>query len=99
MPRTVLVFIDEKRERARTRAEKAMGNYWKAIEGTLDPAKITSAVDNALVGDAEEIKTQMQKRFHPEDRLMLWFDFNNHDTTEVERSMRMFMEQVAPSFA
>ncbi len=99
MPRTVLVFIDESPARAKERATKALENYWKALEGTLDPMKITSAVDNALVGDAKQISDQIRERFNPADRLMLWFDFNNHDTRDVERSMRMFMERVAPEFA
>lgn len=98
MPRTVLVFLDENRAKARAKAEKAMGNYWKAIEGTLDPEKVRNAVDNALVGDAAEITEELKKRFHPEDRLMLWFDFNNHDNADVKRSMRAFMEKVAPHF-
>lgn len=96
MPRTVLVFIDENRVRAREMAEKALSNYWRAVEGTLDPAKIEQAVDNALVGTAQDIIEQMQSRFHPEDRLMLWFDFNNHDSSAVCQSMRSFMEKVAP---
>lgn len=99
MPRTVLVFLDENQGRARERAEKAIANYWKAIEGTLDPAKIEQAVDNALIGTAEDIKRQMSERFHPDDRLMLWFDFNNHDNEQVKASMRVFMEKVAPHFS
>lgn len=99
MPRTVLVFLDAKRERAREKAVHAMENYWRAIEGTLDPEKVQNAVNNALVGDAAEISEEMKKRFHPEDRLMLWFDFNNHDNDDVCRSMREFMEKVAPRFA
>lgn len=95
MPRTVLVFHDENRGHAREKAQSAMENYWKAIEGTLDPEKIKNAVDNALVGDSAEIRAEMAKRFHPDDRLMLWFDFNNHDNEDVRRSMRAFMEQVA----
>lgn len=97
MPRTVLVFLDKNREKARARAQGAMENYWKAIEGTLDPEKIRNAVDNALVGDAAEIKAELETRFHRDDRLMLWFDFNNHDNEEVRSSMREFMEKVAPS--
>lgn len=97
MPRTVLVFIDENSRRAREQAEKALSNYWKAVEGTLDPAKIAQAVDNALVGTSEEITAQAKARFHPEDRLMLWFDFNNHDSRAVCASMRRFMEKVAPN--
>ena len=104
MPRTVLVFIDEtpgvpvetRRKRAREAGEKALSNYWKAVEGTLDPAKIAQAVDNALVGTADDVLEQVKARFHPEDRLMLWFDFNNHDNEWVKSSMRWFMEKVAP---
>lgn len=105
MPRTVLVFIDEtpglsldaQRRRAREAAEKALSNYWRAVEGTLDPAKVAQAVDNALVGSAGDIVEQMRQRFHKDDRLMLWFDFNNHDNESVSQSMRWFMEKVAPA--
>lgn len=98
MPRTVLVFLDSNRKKAREQAQEAMENYWKAIEGTLDPEKVRNAVDNALVGDVEEIRAEMQKRFHPDDRLMLWFDFNNHDNDAVKLSMKSFMEKIAPHF-
>lgn len=99
MPRTVLVFLDKDPKKAQAKAQNAMENYWKALEGTLDPAKITNAVNNALVGDAAQIAEEMKRRFHKEDRLMLWFDFNNHDNDDVCRSMRMFMEHVAPQLA
>ncbi len=103
MPRTVLCFIDEgggsletRRRRAREAGEKALGNYWRAVEGTLDPRRIEQAVDNALVGTADDIREQMKSRFNADDRLMLWFDFNNHDNESVRQSMRDFMEKVAP---
>ena len=103
MPRTALVFIDEgggsletRRRRAREAGEKALGTYWTAIEGTLDPRKVEQAVDNALVGTKDDIIEQMQTRFHKDDRLMLWFDFNNHDNDSVSRSMQAYMEKVAP---
>lgn len=96
MPRTVLVFHDPNREKAKAKAVKAMETYWKAIEGTLDPEKVSNAVDNALVGTSEDIAEECKKRFHAEDRLMLWFDFNNHDNADVERSMKAMMEEVLP---
>lgn len=99
MPRTVLVFHDPDRTKARAKAQKAMETYWKAIEGTLDPEKVKNAVDNALVGDSSEIAAEAQRRFHKDDRLMLWFDFNNHDNEDVRRSMRAFMEEVAPKLS
>jgi len=93
MPRTVLVFASE--EEART----SLSNYWRALEGTLDEEKVRRATNNALVGDANAIAKQMRERFHPEDRLMLWFDFNNHDSKRVMENMEAFMTTVAPSFS
>ena len=68
------------------------------MEGTLDPRKVEQAVGNALVGSPQEIIKQIQKRYNPEDRLMLWFDFNIHDNDLIEKSMAWFMELVAPEF-
>lgn len=106
MPRTVLVFVsdDEKLSvaendlKAVEMAKKANEAYWTAIQGTIDPVKLAMAVDNALAGHPDTIVTQLKERFHPEDRLMLWFDFNNHNGQFVESSMRSFMEKVAPQF-
>lgn len=96
MPRTALVFVNENRAKAKAEAELAIATYWKAIEGTLDPSKIAQAVDNAIVGDPSEVIDQMNQRFHEDDRLMLWFDFNNHDNQAVKHSMRLFTEKCAP---
>ena len=107
MPRTVLVFIDqtpgisdqERDQRAKEQANKALETYWKALQGTLDPVRIAQAVDNALVGCAARVRDQVAERFHKDDRLMLWFDFNNHNNDHVKQSMTWFMEQVAPEFS
>jgi alkanesulfonate monooxygenase SsuD/methylene tetrahydromethanopterin reductase-like flavin-dependent oxidoreductase (luciferase family) len=104
MPRTVFVFLNEQPgldpaarcERARSEAQAALGAYWKALDGTLDPKKVQSAADNALVGDAEAVAAQALERFHPDDRLMLWFDFFNHDNQRVIENMRAFREAVVP---
>ena len=102
MPRTVFVFINEqegltaeqKSEKAKEEARAALGAYWTALEGTLDPSKVEKASHNALIGNADEIALQMVERFHPEDRLMLWFDFFNHDNERVMANMRDFMNHV-----
>ncbi|MBK7761244.1 MAG: LLM class flavin-dependent oxidoreductase [Deltaproteobacteria bacterium] len=107
MPRTTFVFLNEepnlsvseRRAAARDEAKLALGAYWTALEGTLDPAKVNNAADNALIGDADEVAEQIVARFHPEDRLMLWFDFFNHDSERVIRDQRAFMERVAPKVA
>jgi len=96
MPRTALVFVNENRAKAKAEAEQAIATYWKAIEGTLDPSKVAQAVDNAIVGDPSEVIDQMNERYHEDDRLMLWFDFNNHDNQAVKHSMRLFTEKCAP---
>jgi alkanesulfonate monooxygenase SsuD/methylene tetrahydromethanopterin reductase-like flavin-dependent oxidoreductase (luciferase family) len=99
MPRTVLVFINDDPARAAEEARDALTNYWRALEGTLDEEKVRKAASNALIGDAAAIAAQMGERFHPEDRLMLWFDFNNHDSKRVMKNMSDFMAHVAPQFA
>ncbi|HVE73091.1 MAG TPA: LLM class flavin-dependent oxidoreductase [Thermoanaerobaculia bacterium] len=98
MPRTVLVFINDDAAKAAEEARDALSNYWRALEGTLDEEKVRRATNNALVGDAEQISRQMAERFDPEDRLMLWFDFNNHDSKRVMKNMNDFMTRVAPRF-
>ncbi|MBK5258266.1 MAG: LLM class flavin-dependent oxidoreductase [Thermoanaerobaculia bacterium] len=105
MPRTVLVFINEepgseedKNRRAAEEAREALSNYWRALEGTLDEEKVRRATSNALVGSAATIASQMKERFHPEDRLMLWFDFNNHDSQRVMRNMTSFMSHIAEQY-
>ena len=99
MPRTVLVFINDDPARAAEEARDALTNYWRALEGTLDEEKVRKATSNALIGDAAAIAAQMGERFHPEDRLMLWFDFNNHDSKRVMKNMADFMTRVGPHFA
>jgi alkanesulfonate monooxygenase SsuD/methylene tetrahydromethanopterin reductase-like flavin-dependent oxidoreductase (luciferase family) len=99
MPRTVLVFINDDPAQAAEEARAALTNYWRALEGTLDEEKVRRATGNALIGDASMITAQVRERFHPEDRLMLWFDFNNHDSKRVMKNMSDFMTKVAPSIA
>jgi alkanesulfonate monooxygenase SsuD/methylene tetrahydromethanopterin reductase-like flavin-dependent oxidoreductase (luciferase family) len=104
MPRTVLVFLNEepgltpaqRSAAAQAEAKKALAAYWTALEGTLDPKKTGEASDNAVLGTADEVATQLAARYHPDDRLMLWFDFFNHDSARVVRNMTAFMEKVAP---
>ena len=96
MPRTVLVFIHDEPARAAEEARAALENYWRALEGTLDEEKVRRATNNALIGDAETIARQVRERFDPDDRLMLWFDFNNHNSKRVMKNMEDFMTKVAP---
>jgi len=107
MPRTTFVFLNEqpgltpsqRSAAAREEATAALSAYWKALQGTIDPQKVAKAADNALIGNAEEVAAQMVERFHPDDRLMLWFDFFNHDSARVVANMEAFMREVRPRVA
>ena len=104
MPRTVMVFINdetglsetEKTKQAKLEAEKALNSYWGALEGTIDPMKVSKAADNAVIGNTEDVARQICERFHPEDCVMTWFDFFNHDSERVIRNMEAFMKKVVP---
>ena len=104
MPRTVMVFLneeeglseDEKTAAAQTESEGALSSYWAALEGTLDPTKVAKAANTAVLGNAAEVAAQIRERVHPDDRLMLWFDFFRHDSARICRDMRAFMDKVVP---
>jgi len=104
MPRTSFVFINDEEgltpsqqsEAAKVEASNALEAYWNALEGTIDPSKVARATNNALIGNVEEVANQMVERFHPEDRIMAWFDFFNHDSQRVCRNMAAYMNKVAP---
>lgn len=107
LPRTTFIFINgdeglterEQNKQAQVAAESALSNYWRAMEGTLDTQKVTEAVGNALVGNPQAIVQKIKAKYHPEDRLMLWFDFNNHNNDAIKESMQRFMHQVVPLLA
>ena len=104
MPRTVMVFLNEedgltpasRNAAAQEEAHAALSAYWTALEGTLDPRKVKRAADNAVIGDADAVAAQIRERFHPDDVLMLWFDFFNHNSDRVIRNMTAFKERVVP---
>ena len=104
MPRTSFVFLndephlsaEEQRVAAHREADEALGAYWNALEGTIDPTKVQNAAQNALIGNVEDVAQQLVERFHPDDRVMAWFDFFNHDSDRVCRNMQAYMRKVAP---
>ena len=104
MPRTLMVFVNdepnlsdpERTEAAKEEAKKSLGSYWGALEGTIDPMKVSKAADNSVIGNVEEVAQQIAERFHAEDCVMAWFDFFNHDSSRVIRNMEAFMNKVVP---
>ena len=107
MPRTTFVFLnaqphlspEAQRAAAHEEARAALGAYWKALQGTIDPARVEKAANNALIGNPEDVARQATERFHPDDRLMLWFDFFNHDSARVIANQEAWMTEVAPRIA
>lgn len=104
MPRTAMIFLfddkdltpEENTKKAQAMAKKAWENYWTAMEGTIDQRKVEQAVENTLAGNPEKMAQLINEKYHPQDRLMLWFDFNTHDSEYIKSAMRIFMEKVAP---
>tara|TARA_B100000686_G_scaffold283552_1_gene306599 strand:+ start:1458 stop:2699 length:1242 start_codon:yes stop_codon:yes gene_type:complete len=104
MPRTLMVFVNdepnlsdsERSKAAKEEADKSLSSYWGALEGTIDPMKVSRAADNSVIGNVEEVSQQIAARFHPDDCVMAWFDFFNHDSPRVIRNMEAFMNKVVP---
>lgn len=98
LPRTVLVFADPVRAVARERASAALDAYIEAMRGTAQVPDKSVLLARALVGDASEIREQLAPGaphgFHPEDRLMTWFEFNQLSGDDIQGQMRYFFEQV-----
>ncbi len=104
MPRTVMVFTcadvglteAEQDAKAELEARDAMHAYWQAMEGTVDQGKVESGMENAVYGSPAKVYRSISERFHPDDCLMTWFDFNTNDAAVVIKRMQSFMEHVAP---
>jgi hypothetical protein len=50
------------------------------------------------VGDPVEVREQLYqdptRGFHADDRLLLWFEFNQTDNQEICSQMKLFKEEV-----
>jgi len=88
----------EQDEKGLEEARAAMVAYWQAMEGTVDQAKVEGGMENAVYGSPAKVKRMPEEKFHPEDRLMTWFDFNTNDAAVVMKRMEDFMLHVKPLF-
>ena len=66
MPRTVMVFLNDDASKSEAEkvqlhehADQALSAYWKAIQGTLDPAKVERAANNALIGSLSRWQSRL----------------------------------------
>ena len=98
LPRTVMVFVKKKRDQAYHLAEQVLETYVEAMRGTAQVPDIKTLLQRALVGDPSEIREQMlqggSRGIHPDDRLMLWFEFNQMDHQDIQDQMKLFFEEV-----
>jgi alkanesulfonate monooxygenase SsuD/methylene tetrahydromethanopterin reductase-like flavin-dependent oxidoreductase (luciferase family) len=102
LPRTVLVFIDRDVETAKARASRCFDTYIEAMRGTAAVPPKAQLLERALIGDAAAVRRQLQPDdphgFHADDRLMLWFEFNQADGRAVVEQMTRFAGEVMPHF-
>jgi hypothetical protein len=103
MPRTVLVFIDQNAHRARDMAASCFDVYIEAMRGTVALPPKDELMARALIGEPADLVEQLSpgnaNGFHPDERLMLWFEFNQNDHDAIKRQMRLFAEKVMPFVA
>ncbi|MDY7232131.1 LLM class flavin-dependent oxidoreductase [Hyalangium rubrum] len=102
MPRTSLIFIDKDRKRAEDMASRGLDVYLEGMRGTVNVPRKEELLSRVLVGDAAMVREQLSpgnpRGFHPEDCLMLWFEFAR-DHADVVSQMRYFAEAVMPHLA
>jgi alkanesulfonate monooxygenase SsuD/methylene tetrahydromethanopterin reductase-like flavin-dependent oxidoreductase (luciferase family) len=103
MPRTVLTFIDRDQKKAEERASACFDTYIEAMRGTVGTPPKDVLMSRALIGEPAKIIELLEPKgklgFQSDDRLMLWFEFNQADGSAVEDQMILFTEEVSHKFA
>ncbi len=98
LPRTVMVFIDPDTKKATELAHFVLDAYIEAMKGTAQVPDKSVLMQRALIGDAVQVREQLHpenpRRFHADDRLMLWFEFNQLDNDAVKSRMKYFFKEV-----
>lgn len=98
LPRTVMVFIDPDTKKATELAHFVLDAYIEAMKGTAQVPDKTVLMQRALIGDAVQVREQLHpdnpRKFHGDDRLMLWFEFNQLDNESVKSRMKYFFKDV-----
>lgn len=102
LPRTVLIFIDESSTKAVERAEQCFATYIDAMKGTVRLPPKETLMERALIGTPDQICQQLdpesERKFHADDRLMLWFEFNQTKNDDIRFQMELFADKVKPHF-
>ncbi|MEZ4751732.1 MAG: LLM class flavin-dependent oxidoreductase [Bdellovibrionota bacterium] len=85
--------------KAHALAHEVLDTYIEAMRGTAQVPDKGVLLERALIGDASEVRDQLHpenpRGIHADDRLMLWFEFNQSDSAAICRRMTYFMEEVA----
>jgi hypothetical protein len=102
LPRTVLVFIDTQQSQAEAHAHDCFDTYIEAMRGTVELPPKSELMKRALIGTPDRIKEQLSPEsghgFHHDDRLMLWFEFNQNHHDKIGAQMQLFADHVFPDF-
>ena len=92
------MFIDKDEGRAIERAEKCVDTYIDAMQGTVVMPPRSALMERALIGTPEKIYDDIMDAdrhgFHADDRIMLWFEFNQKDYSGILEQMTLFSEKV-----
>ncbi len=100
MPRTVLIFVDRDHKRAVDHASQCFDTYIEAMRGTVGFPPKDVLMSRAIIGDPSSALEQMKPGgrlgFEADDRLMLWFEFNQANGEVVESQMRLFADKILP---
>jgi alkanesulfonate monooxygenase SsuD/methylene tetrahydromethanopterin reductase-like flavin-dependent oxidoreductase (luciferase family) len=98
LPRTVLIFIDPNPRKAEELAHFVLDTYIEAMRGTAQVPDKKVLLERALMGDAAMVREQLSpenpRKFHADDRLMLWFEFNQLDNEQIQSQMKYFFNEV-----
>ena len=100
MPRTVLVFLAGTDQQAAERASRCFDTYLEAMRGTAAVPDKQALMARALIGSSATVCSQLvsggSRGFDADDRLMLWFEFNQTDGRAILRQMEQFATEVRP---
>ena len=81
-------------QRSRSVRPAALDAYWTALEGTLDPSKVSRATNNALVGTWTTLNRPSNASI---PKTASWRgSISSTTTTNVKRNMRAYMTEVVP---
>ena len=97
-PKYKFIFFKSKKCAGTSIQKTLLKNCTTAALSTGSWNQITKEIEyesrNNTYYDSDSL--EIVERFHPEDTIMAWFDFFNHDSNRVCRNMSAYMAKVVP---